>query len=96
MLELQIAARRVVESWEGGDLAAAVRDLGKQLQRQRDLQVKYPRAVELAQDRYDSPRSAHTGIQVDDGAALSESDEGVWVSAWLLIPTADVNGDLNG
>lgn len=87
MHRLTVAARRVVESWECGDLAGAVRELANQLQLQQELRARYPKAIALARDSLASAPHARAGIGVDEDAYLSEAQEGVLVGAWLFIPS---------
>lgn len=37
-------------------------------------------AIELARDEYQDD-----DIQIDDNAALSQSEDGVWVAAWVWV-----------
>lgn len=89
MHDLNIAARRVVESWECGDLASAVRELANQLQLQQELRARYPKAVAVAQDCLASAPHGRAGIEVDEDAYLSEAQGGVLVGAWLFIPSEE-------
>lgn len=92
MLELEAAACRVLDSWEKGDLASAVRDLDLQLHAQRELRVMHSHVIGIAKDRYAAFHGEPTGIEVDDAPYLCKGDQGLWVSAWLFIPNEEVHG----
>lgn len=44
--------------------------------------------LQTARDLY-----ACDDIQIDDGAALSETDDGTWVAAWVWVPKPEDNED---
>jgi hypothetical protein len=44
--------------------------------------------LQTARDLY-----ACDDIQIDDGAALSETDSGTWVAAWVWVPKPEDNED---
>lgn len=35
----------------------------------------------------------HDNIQIDDDALISETDEGVWVNAWVWVPKEKESSD---
>ncbi len=83
MQRLIDAAKQVVEQWEKGDLAAAVRAL--------DAVLNDPE-VFSTDDEIQQAREIHATdeVEIDDGAFASRAEgEGMWVSAWVWVPKPD-------
>ena len=75
--ELMKAAQQVINSWEKGDLAGAVNNMREVLE---DMDEASPDQIAQARERYDET------AEIDDDALVSETDDGVWVSAWVFLP----------
>jgi hypothetical protein len=78
MQPLYDAAKAVIDKWETGDLAEAVRNLAK---------VVEDFAPNPEDDAFvDAAREhADDDLEVDGMAFTSRADEGCWVSAWIWI-----------
>ncbi|QYY33668.1 hypothetical protein K2O51_30950 (plasmid) [Cupriavidus pinatubonensis] len=85
MNELISAARGVLENWEKGDLAAAVRALQGALEALPEKVTATPEQVAVAKD--------YTGwsdeLRFDADAEISLADKGHWISGWQWIPRDD-------
>ncbi|WKL15791.1 hypothetical protein QYQ99_26285 [Comamonas testosteroni] len=81
MHELEETARDVVDSWESGDLAGAVTQLGRLLNNQ-DLN-----RAECA-DEIARAREIHADDQcvIDPLPLVAPAEDGTYVAAWLWIP----------
>jgi len=77
------AAKRVIDNWDRGDLAQAVRDLSGALS---ELDYASAEEIKLA-------REIHVGrgysVEVDDGAITSRANVGLWVQAWVWVDNPD-------
>lgn len=87
MSALQAKARAVVEAWDTGDLAAAVRALAEELEEQDELREKFKVLLEEGREWNDMD-----GVEVDAEPLISEvydpdDDEliGIWVEAWVWV-----------
>jgi len=93
MLTLEVLARALVEKLETmpdvptGHYAHLKSWIEVTDQERRD----FPDIVEKAQDRH-----ASDDVEVDDDPFLSIGDEGVWVSAWVWVPTPAEDDDEQG
>lgn len=82
MHDLEDLARAVVANWEKGDLAGAVSALATALR-------------QMEHDREDVSGSIHRALElygsddcnIDEAPLISFANEGVWVSAWVWVPT---------
>ncbi|TBR75368.1 MAG: hypothetical protein EPN64_13070 [Burkholderiaceae bacterium] len=81
MLVLEQLAQKVVACWESGDLAAAVRELSKQLREIREEREAHEETIATARKTH-----ANDDLEIDDEPMISEGDDGVWVSAWVWVP----------
>lgn len=70
------AAQRVIDTWQSGDLAGAVRALQQVMPEQADEALRERAAVQYASD----------DIEIDDVAYAAKSNDGAWVSAWVWVP----------
>lgn len=80
MNDLVKAAKAVIERWETGDLASAVRNLANALPDETNEQLRMV-MVEKAREENESDE-----VEIDDDAQISIPDEpklGVWVQTWL-------------
>lgn len=78
------AARAVVDNWERGDLAGAVRYLDGVLD---DITPSSADERDLARQRH-----CNDEINVDEDALVSrcgEPEDGLWVQAWVWIPGSE-------
>lgn len=82
---LEDLARRVVGSWEDGDLAQAVRDLDVYLRRQDEARVAHEGAIRAAEDNFNAD---DTSIPADP--LLSVAEDAVWVQAWVRVEIEEV------
>ena len=73
------AAQRVIDSWEKGDLAGAVRALQEAMPTKADEDLR-----DVAAERY-----ANDDVEIDDTAYVCEGNGGYWVSAWVWVPEGD-------
>lgn len=82
MKNLITAARAVVNNWESGDLAAAVRALDVALTGMSEPVIATPEQIAAAKD--------YTGwsdeLQFHEDAEISHADNGHWISCWQWIP----------
>lgn len=78
---LRSTAQAVVDNWEKGDLAAAVRDLAQALKECNEADAT-PDEIDEARRLY---ASVTEGIEIDDNATTSRADEGSWVAAWVWL-----------
>ncbi|WP_342051285.1 MULTISPECIES: hypothetical protein [unclassified Cupriavidus] len=82
MNELIIAARAVVENWEAGNLAGAVRMLQGALDGLPEQTTATSEQIAVAKD--------YTGwsdeLCFHDDAEISLADNGHWISCWQWIP----------
>ncbi len=81
MLKIETAAREVVKNWEKGDLAGAVRELSKALTEIDEARTKHAAAIAVARQQ------CNDELEIDDEPLLSDSENGVWVGAWIYVPT---------
>ncbi|WP_432263477.1 hypothetical protein [Cupriavidus sp. TMH.W2] len=88
MNELISAARAVVDNWERGDLAGAVRVLQRVLEGLSEKTTATPEQIGVAKD--------YTGwsdeLRFDENAEISQADSGHWISCWQWIPDAETAG----
>ena len=87
MAEIERLAVQVVDRWERGDLAAAVRELACHLDMLRDDRLRYKSQIEAARATYAIP--SDNDIEVDEDAMVSATDDGCWVSAWVMVRDVD-------
>ena len=87
MPEIERLAVQVVDRWERGDLAAAVRELACHLDMLRDDRLRYKDQIQAARDTYAAPSG--NDIEVDEDAMVSTTDNGCWVSAWVMVRGGD-------
>jgi len=87
MKNLITAARAVVDKWESGDLAAAVRALSAALPEGSEPVIAAPEQIAAAKD--------FTGwsddLKFDEAAEISHADGGHWISCWQWIPEEEEN-----
>ena len=85
MNELISAARAVVNNWEKGDLAGAMRVLQGALEALPKRATATAEQIGVAKD--------YTGwsdeLRFDEDAEISEADNGHWISCWQWIPLED-------
>lgn len=88
--ELINASKKVVNNWEKGDLAAAVRNLScvlEEVQEEIDSIKANPAIVDQARSMYTSD-----DIEIPEVPLMSRhEDGGAWVSAWVFVPPADAD-----
>lgn len=84
MTVLEDLARRVIGSWEGGDLAQAVRDLDVYLREQDELRAAHEGTIRAAIANFEEG-----DCQVDTDPLLSVAEDAVWVQAWVRIETEE-------
>lgn len=83
---LEDLARRVIGSWEDGDLAGAVRDLDVYLREQDELRAAHEGTIQAAIANFDEE-----DCQVVEGSPLlSVAEDGVWVQAWVRVEIEEV------
>lgn len=87
MPEIERLAVQVVDRWERGDLAAAVRELACHLDMLREDRLRYKDQIQAARDTYAAP--SDNDIEVDEDAMVSTTDNGCWVSAWVMVREGD-------
>jgi outer membrane murein-binding lipoprotein Lpp len=87
MAELERLAVQVVDRWERGDLAAAVRELACHLDMLRDDRIRYKSQIDAARETYATP--SDNDIEVDTDAMVSATENGCWVSAWVMVREDD-------
>jgi len=77
MTNLELLARAVVDRWDNGDLAEAVRELAYEIARQDELRSSFQQEI---------PRLRNAGeVELDDEPLISEANEGIWVGTWTWI-----------
>lgn len=85
MLRLEELAQAAVDAWETGDLATAIRELGIHLDEIRADRRLHAEAISRALVQYAMP--SDDDIEIDDEPMTSAGEGGIWVQAWLWIPT---------
>lgn len=83
---LEDLARRVIGSWEDGDLAGAVRDLDVYLREQDELRAAHEGTIQAAIANFEED----DGQVVGDSPLLSVAEDAVWVQAWVRVETEEV------
>lgn len=81
---LELLARNVIASWDSGDLARAVREMGEYLEEMDAVRKRHGFTIAAARGDYEDP--SDSTIEIDDDPLLSVGEDGVWVSAWVYIP----------
>ena len=81
---LELAAQKVVDAWEGKDLASAVRELDAQLKKIKNSRIKHKPDIETARIVY-----VTDDLEIDDEPILTVSEDGVWVGSWVWVNTPD-------
>ncbi len=88
MLELERLAQQVVDQWETRHLAEAVRALAGELEDVRKHRQQCQRYIALARTRHVAPSDGD--LEIDDEPLVSDSEDGQWVGAWILVRHDDV------
>ncbi|WP_404299019.1 hypothetical protein [Alicycliphilus denitrificans] len=81
MLDLEVAARGVVNTWEQGNLAQAVCSLDQALQDQDKWRLEQAGAIAQARELY----GCETCV-IDPLPLVAPSEVGTFVAAWLWVP----------
>ena len=81
MHELEETARDVVESWESGDLAGAVTQLGRIVTNPALNRAECANAIARARVLH-----AHDQCVIDPLPLVAPAEDGTYVAAWLWIP----------
>ncbi len=81
MLNLEQLAKNVVDNWEKGDLASAVRALDVELKEIRANRKDHEETIETARKSY-----CTDDVEIDDDPMVSIGEDGVWVGAWVWVP----------
>ena len=89
-MRLEDLARAVVANWEGGDLAAAVRELSAHLDEITENRERFKHEIDEASNRY-----GDDNLSIDDDCFISDCGDGVgvWVSAWVFVPGENYGKD---
>lgn len=87
MLTTELLARAVVETWETGDLAGAVRALDQHL-----TELTAERAAHAAQIEW-ALRHQTDEFEIDEDPVVSVGEAGVWVSGWMYVPMETEEND---
>lgn len=82
---LEDLARRVIGSWEDGNLAGAVRDLDVYLREQDELRAAHAQDIGFANHRFGDDE-----CQVPDNPLISVAEDAVWVQAWVRVEIEEV------
>lgn len=82
MNNLEILARSVVRRWDQGDLDAAVNDLSSYLDYLTILRREHEGTIKAAHDNF-----VADDLEIDDNPLVAESEHGLWVNAWVFVPT---------
>ncbi len=88
MTRLEELARRVVDAWRGFDLPNALLDLQRGVEEVDRMREVYADEIQAAQIDCNCDV-----VQVDNDAFISETDEGVWVSAWVFVSAPRDEGE---
>lgn len=58
------------------------------------VELETPR-IEQVRAAAQARHCAHSGdeIEIDEGATLSEGEDGPWIQGWLFVPKADLDKD---
>lgn len=91
MAEIERLAQEVVNRWDKGDLAEAVRALSQHLESLKSERLAYRHHIAAAEQLH-----CDEDVQVDDDATVSPTDDGCWVSAWLKVRDEDVQETEHG
>ncbi|GHD03443.1 hypothetical protein GCM10007320_63500 [Pseudorhodoferax aquiterrae] len=91
MAEIERLAQEVVNRWEKGDLAEAVRALSQHLESLKSERLACRHHIAAAEQLH-----CDEDVQVDDDATVSPTDDGCWVSAWLKVRDEDVQEPEHG
>ena len=81
---LELLARNVIASWDSGDLARAVREMGEYLEEMGAARKRHGFTIVAARSNCAEPSGGE--IEIDDDPLLSVGENGVWVSAWVHVP----------
>lgn len=84
MSVLEDLARRVIGSWEDGDLAQAVHDLDVYLREQDELRAAHEGTIQAAVANFEED-----DCQVGSDPILSVAEDAVWVQAWVRVEIED-------
>ncbi len=91
MAEIERLAQEVVDRWEKGDLAEAVRALSQHLESLKTDGLAYRHHIATTAQLH-----SDDDVQVDNDATVSPTDDGCWVSAWLIVRNDDVQEPEHG
>ena len=79
MLEIERLAKQVVDQWETGQLAEAVRALAAKLHALRLRRNEGARHVAHLKSYY---RGASNDVEVDEEPLIDRTEDGYWISVW--------------
>lgn len=81
---LEQLARNCLSTWDSGDLARAIREMGEYLKEVDAERQRHESTIEVARGDYEEPSGGE--IEIDDDPLLSVGEDGMWVSAWVWVP----------
>lgn len=93
MLEIERLAQQVVDQWETGQLAEAVRALAAEQHALRLRRHEGARHVALVKNYY---RGASDDVEVDDEPLIDRAEDGYWINVWHKVadnPAQEIEHD---
>ncbi|KQP14792.1 hypothetical protein [Pseudorhodoferax sp. Leaf267] len=87
MLELERLAQDVVDQWETGHLADAVRALAAELADLRTERRACQRYIAKARNDALTPDS---NLDIGDHPLTAKAEDGYWIGAWVMVRHDDV------